>query len=225
MRQVALLLFFQIVFIQMAICQDQPRFQSEINLFKSDTTDYTKIDQLILFTGSSSVRMWDGLTSDFPQYSVLNRGFGGSYMSELLFYSDTIILQCKPAVVFIYEGDNDIASGKTPEDILNAARELVGVIRKELPETMICFISAKPSLARWKLKEEYLAFNSQLKAFTLTQPNVWYIDVWTQATGADGNPLNDLFLDDKLHLNRKGYDIWRDIVGNFLRERGIKEKS
>jgi len=225
MRQSAVLLFFQIVFFQIAIGQDKPRFQLEINQFKSDTTDYTKIDQLILFTGSSSVRMWDGLATDFPQYSVLNRGFGGSYMSELLFYSDTIILQCKPAVVFIYEGDNDIASGKTPKDILNAARELVSVIRNELPETIICFISAKPSLARWKLKEEYLAFNSQLKAFTLTQPNVWYVDVWTQAIGADGNPLNDLFLDDKLHLNRKGYDIWRDIVGNFLRERGIKGKS
>lgn len=213
--RVALAIFLVFFLFQSTFCQNPARFQNEIDLFKADKTDYSSVGNLVLFTGSSTIRIWIDLQKDFPDLTVLNRGFGGSCMSDLLYYADTLILQCRPATVLIYEGDNDIASGKKPEDIIAEAGKLVQLIRQKLPST-ICFISAKPSIARWNLKETYLDFNKLLKEFTLHQPNVYYLDVWDKMIGVDGNPKSDIFLEDGLHMNRKGYIIWKDIVGEFL---------
>lgn len=205
-----------IFLFQSALCQDPARFQQEIDQFKADTTGYPGTDSLVLFTGSSSVRLWTGLTGDFPDRHVLNRGFGGSHMSDLLFYADTVILQCRPAIIFIYEGDNDLAYGKKPAEILKDAGLLVEFIRQKLPRSPVCFISAKPSLFRWNLKEAYLEFNKGLKEFARLRPDVYYLDVWESMIGPDGNPKADLFVEDGLHMNRKGYDIWKGAVSRFL---------
>lgn len=211
-----LIILTGIFLVQSIWGQDPARFQREIDKFKADSTDYSKSDNLVLFTGSSSVRMWTGLEADFPALHVLNRGFGGSHMSDLLYYADTIILQCKPSKIVIYEGDNDIASGEKPEHIIAEAAKLMQVIREKLPNSAIYFISAKPSIARWNLKEAYLDFNRRLKAFTLQQRNTYYISVWDRMLGADGSPRSDLFLEDNLHMNRKGYDIWKEVADEFL---------
>ncbi|TSA33659.1 MAG: hypothetical protein D4R64_13715 [Porphyromonadaceae bacterium] len=216
MQRFALAILTVFLLLQSAVSQNPGRFQSEIDQFKADTTDYSLVGNLVLFTGSSTIRTWTNLQKDFPDLTVLNRGFGGSYMSDLLYYADTLILQCRPATVLIYEGDNDIASGKKIEDIIAEAGKLVQLIRQKLPQSTICFISAKPSIARWNLKKAYLDFNKLLKEFTLHRPNVYYLDVWDKMIGADGNPKSDIFLEDGLHMNRKGYVIWKELVGEFL---------
>lgn len=216
MKRSCLLFLGLICLFHTAVCQDPARFQSEIDKFKADKTDYTKIDRLVLFTGSSTIRMWTDLAADFPGINVLNRGFGGSHMSDLLYYADTLILQYKPSKVLIYEGDNDIAAGKSPEEVLAGAAKLTDLIRKELPKTKIIFISAKPSIARWSIKDGFIRYNKLLKEFTESRKKVYFLDIWNIMLDESGNPHSDIWLDDGLHMNRKGYDIWRDAVRKIL---------
>ena len=209
--------FLLLLFLcQSAYCQDPARFQKEIDKFKADTVDYAAKPGLVLFAGSSTFRMWTSLQEDFSDLRVLNRGFGGSAMSDLLYYADTVILKYRPTTILIYEGDNDIAVGKNPEEILKDAGKLIDLIRKELPQSTICFVSAKPSIARWSLKDKYLDYNRRLKLFTRGYDNVYYLDTWNRMLDADGNPRRDLFIDDGLHMNLTGYAIWKEIAGGFL---------
>lgn len=225
MQRCALIIFLGIFLLQPSFGQDPARFQTEIDQLKAGTTDYSSKHNLVLFTGSSSIRLWTDLTKDYPDLHILNTGFGGSHMSDLLYYADTVILQYRPAIIFIYEGDNDIASGKKPDEIVKDAGKLVDLIRQKLPRSTICFISAKPSIARWNLKESYLDFNRQLKEFTIHHRKVFYLDVWDSMIGDDGNPKSNIFLEDRLHMNRKGYDIWKEIVGKFLIKHPIRGKA
>jgi lysophospholipase L1-like esterase len=196
--------------------QDPLRFEKEVNtLVSGDSAVNHK--KLILFTGSSSIRIWKSLATDFPKHNTLNRGFGGSEMKDLLFYADQLIIKYNPKVIFIYEGDNDINSGKSPEEILKTAEQLLTLIRTKLPKNVkVIFIAAKPSLARWHLKETYLIYNHKLKAWTEQQKKVEFVDVWTPMIDANGEVLNDIFIQDGLHLNEKGYKIWAATIREFL---------
>lgn len=211
------------VFLSFLIClntslygQDPLRFEKEVsNLIANDTAVNHK--KLILFTGSSSIRFWKSLKSDFPTYNTLNRGFGGSEMSDLLHYANQLIIQYSPKEIFIYEGDNDLNSGKSASEILKTADQLLSLIRAQLPKNVkVFFISAKPSLARWALKEKYLDYNKQLEAWTKTKKKVTFVDVWTPLVDAQGEVLKDIFIADGLHLNATGYKIWADAIKKFL---------
>lgn len=174
--------------------------------------------KLILFTGSSSIRMWKDLKTDFANHNVVNRGFGGSDMADLLYYAKPLIINYKPVKVFIYEGDNDVNAGKTPGQVLAEAEKLLTLLRAELPgRVKIIFISAKPSVARWHLKDKYESFNRQLKQWTSTKKNVLYADVWTPMLGENGDVRKDLFIGDNLHMNRAGYDIWKNVIGQYIK--------
>ena len=177
------------------------------------TTDYHDV---ILFTGSSSVRFWKSLEEDFPSVNVLNRGFGGSHFSDLIYFSDQLILQYLPQKIFIYEGDNDIGAGKTVDSVLMDAQYLVKKIRRTLPKSEIHLISPKPSVARWELKDKYLDFNSRLKKWCTHDPFLFYVDVWTPMVDDSGQVLIELFISDELHMNDKGYDIWEEVVRPYL---------
>ena len=217
MRGFSLAILIGFFIANQAFAQNPARFQSEIDQIRARTTDYQDVPNLVLFTGSSSVRMWTDIGTDFPDLATLNTGFGGSCMSDLLYYADTLILRFRPEKILIYEGDNDIATGKKTGEIIRDAARLVELIRNKLPHAPICFIAAKPSILRWNLKNSYLDYNRQLKGFALQHANVFFLDVWEPMLDAKGNPRSDIFLEDGLHLNRKGYDIWKEIVGNWLR--------
>lgn len=196
--------------------QDPTRFQSEIdNLLTADSS--VKHKKIILFTGSSSIRMWKSLATDFPNHNTLNRGFGGSEMTDLLYYAEQLIIKHHPKEIFIYEGDNDINSGKSPDEILKTADQLLTLIRTKLPKNIkIFFISPKPSLARWHLKETYLTYNQQLKSWTKQHKKVFFVDVWSPLLNSNGEVLKDIFIQDGLHLNEKGYKIWAKAIEGFL---------
>ncbi|MBL7877782.1 MAG: G-D-S-L family lipolytic protein [Cyclobacteriaceae bacterium] len=195
--------------------QDPLRFESEVkNLVAGDSAVNSR--KLILFTGSSSIRFWKSLAADFPNENTLNRGFGGSEMTDLLYYAEPLILSYQPKMIFIYEGDNDLNSGKSAVEILETAEKLLALIRTRLPKTTVIFISAKPSLARWPLKDKYLNFNEQLRQWTEKQKRVKFADVWSALVDSEGNVLPDIFIEDGLHLNEKGYVLWADVIRKFI---------
>ena len=141
--------------------QDPLRFEREVNDLVAGDSSLNK-RKLILFTGSSSIRFWKSLQTDLPKQNALNRGFGGSEMTDLLYFAETLIVPYKPKKIFIYEGDNDLNSGKSVEEILKTAEKLMTLIRSKLPKgSKVIFIAAKPSLARWKLKDQYLDFKTK----------------------------------------------------------------
>ena len=195
--------------------QHPERFRKEIDsIVVSNRPGNPK--NVIVFTGSSSIRLWKNLKADFPHHNVVNMGFGGSEMKDLLHYTNDVILNFKPTQVFIYEGDNDIGNGKTPEQILASADSIVTVIRKTLPLTQVIFISPKPSIRRWHLKEKYEVFNDALKQWTTHKTNIHFADVWTPMLDRGGKVRQDIFLADDLHLNEKGYAIWKTVLEKFL---------
>ncbi len=192
--------------------QDPKRFQKEIEIIAAKENCFSPDQELLLFTGSSSVRMWKDVQSAFPGYHVINNGFGGSHFSDLNYYYDKVIAPYKPDVLFIYEGDNDIASGKKPKSILKEAKQLIGMIRQDLPEAKIVLISPKPSLARWELKEQYKKLNSLLEKYARQTNGVDFADVWEAMVDEEGNVYRDIFVDDNLHMNEKGYAIWEKVM-------------
>jgi lysophospholipase L1-like esterase len=199
--------------------QDPARFKKEVDDIVALNQSVNK-ENLILFTGSSSIRMWKDLATSFPNHNVVNAGFGGSEMSDLLYFTDKLIIPFRPVQVFVYEGDNDLNAGRSPEQIIASAEQILTMIRKALPKTEVVFISPKPSLARWKLKEKYEAYNKQLKQWTSGKKNVRYADVWTPMLNSDGVVLDDIFIEDGLHLNAKGYGIWTDALRKYLKKPG-----
>jgi lysophospholipase L1-like esterase len=197
--------------------QDPLRFKIEIDTINKKLISRAGSRDLILFTGSSSIRKWENIQQYFPGKNIINTGFGGSQMSDLIFYADKVIFRYNPIQIFIYEGDNDLAAGEKPADIIREADSLVKMIHKRLPQTEIVFISAKPSPLRWKLKDEYLKLNKMFSGLDSEFDYVRYLDLWTPLLGPSGRPVSEYYISDSLHINSSGYDKWAAIVGKVLK--------
>lgn len=214
MKKFFLTVFAACIFTGYLLAQDPQRFEREVAKLEQQSFDSTR--PVILFTGSSSIRGWKDLRQYFPEKNIVNNGFGGSHMSDLLYYYESLILPFQPAQIFIYEGDNDIASGKAAKDVLKETRTLIKRIKKDLPGTEIVLISAKPSLARWKLKAQYTELNKLYRRLALKDGKIKYVNIWDLMLDASGEPRKDIFLEDGLHMNKLGYDLWAGEVRKFL---------
>ena len=210
-----LVVFLSLISISVP-AQDAPRFQQEIQEIqeKYDTLwDNTK--ETIVFTGSSSIRLWKDLQETYPKYQIVNSGFGGSEASDLLTYTQELILQYNPKKVFIYEGDNDINANKKPKDIISVFKEIILKIKNSNPETWIVIISAKPSLTRWHLKGKYKSLNRRFNRLSKKEQYVDYANIWNIML--DRKKLRqDIFIEDGLHMNAKGYELWDQIISNYI---------
>lgn len=131
------------------------------------------------------------------------------------------MLPYKPSLVVFYCGTNDIASGRTSEQVADDFRAFVGAVRASLPDTRIAFISAAPNPARWSLRAQMIDLNARVREFAASSSRIDFIDVWQAMLGGDGQPKAGIYLDDKLHMNAEGYAIWRRIVGDYLKERPL----
>ncbi|TKC65482.1 G-D-S-L family lipolytic protein [Pedobacter hiemivivus] len=169
-----------------------------------------------LFVGSSSITNWKDVADYFPESYVINRGFGGSKFEDLLYYGDRVIMPYKPAKIFIYEGDNDIAKGIDTETLIKQAAMLRQRIAAVFPKVPVVFISVKPSVARWELKDKYVAFNQALKKYAKKEKLTAFADVWTPMLDANGEVFKDVFLPDNLHMKPNGYQIWQKVLQPFL---------
>jgi lysophospholipase L1-like esterase len=205
-------IYFQSPFLTPTYAQDTDRFKEEVEALteKYQQRDWKKGG--VVFTGSSSIRLWKTLEKDFPKSNIINTGFGGSQTHHLIKYLDQLVLEFEPKKIFIYEGDNDINAGKPIRQILEEFFEIMEKVTAVLPEAQFYFISAKPSPSRWEKKGQYELFNDQLKKFAMNHPNANYIDIWTPMLGKEGNPKPELFIEDNLHMNEKGYAIWKKAV-------------
>jgi len=211
-RYCSIVLLFLVTFSVNA----QNPFEAEVKklVAKDSVVNHRK---LILFTGSSSIRLWKSLESDLAEYNTLNRGFGGSTMSDLIYYFDKLILPYQAKQIFIYEGDNDLAAGKSPDQILQEADSLLTLIRTKYSKRVrVVFITPKPSVARWKMKDDYVRFNAMLKQWASDKRRVEVADVWSALTDSNGVVLQDIFVEDNLHLNTKGYALWTAVIRKHI---------
>jgi len=217
MKRYAFLVLIILYHFQFLVSQDPARFQSEIDSLRRLQIENPESKEILLFTGSSSIRMWKDVQEYFPDYYVINTGFGGSHMSDLLFYLEDLVLQYHPDQVFIYEGDNDVSDGKKAGRIRREARKLVEGITLSNPGAYISFISPKPSLARWDLRSQYNKVNKSLSAYAASNDGIEFIDVWGVMLNPQGTPRTDVFLEDGLHMNKTGYDIWSGEIIKYVK--------
>ncbi len=199
--------------------QDPTRFEKQIQGLLSEEHSFAPNKELIVFTGSSSIVRWGTLVSDYPQYNVINHGFGGSQFSDLIFYYDVLVRKPAPDILFIYEGDNDIASGKDPNLVFQQAKDLIGMIREDLPQTEIVIIAPKPCIKNWNKRENYIKLNSKLGSYCGDHDDLDFVDVWDLMVDENGVVLQDIFVEDGDHMNAKGYGIWIQAIGSFLKQR------
>ncbi|MBR9852998.1 MAG: G-D-S-L family lipolytic protein [Algicola sp.] len=169
----------------------------------------------IVFTGSSSIRLWKDLQDRFPNHQVLNTGFGGSQFSDLELYLDELILSYNPVKVFIYEGDNDIFERKSPRKIVKRAESILSTLQQEKPNMEIVLISAKPSISRWKFRGKYRRLNRKLDKLASKTNGIDFVDVWYPMLD-EKKVKQDIFIEDGLHMNKKGYDIWYEAIKDHI---------
>ena len=170
----------------------------------------------VLFVGSSSIRLWTHLPDDFRQVKVINRGFGGSTMADCSLLAPQLVLQYRPRHVIVYAGDNDLAEGRAPQQVLESFQEFVRTVRAELPESKISYISVKPSPLRASLMDSAREVNTLVSRYLAELPNASYIDVFTPMLDGDGRPRADLYGPDRLHMNAAGYALWKQLVATHI---------
>jgi Lysophospholipase L1 and related esterases len=158
-----------------------------------------------LFVGSSTIKRWRTMAKYFPGVRVMNRGFGGARMRDVLNYEDRIVLPCKPAHILVYAGDNDLAAKGTPEEVLADFKEFVRKAQAALPGVSITYISIKPSPHRMRIAEKTAEVNRLIEEYVRTDPTLGYVDITKTLLGPDGKPDPALFEADGLHINEEGY--------------------
>lgn len=194
------------------------KFIAEIQAFEKEDSIAMPKSNEILLVGSSSFRIWKEFKEDLVGFPVTNRGFGGSQMSDAIFYFDRIVTKYQPKLMLVYEGDNDLNAGKSPETVFNDYKTFAQLVKEKLPQTKVVFLSVRPSLARIKLKTEQTTFNKSLKKYCKQNKRFYYMDIQKEFYLPNGELMTDIFLDDKLHLNKKGYKIWTKAIRKVLKK-------
>lgn len=214
---------FAVLFIipTMLAIHDAPgsehRFESDIRKFEEQDQLQEPAGDLVLFTGSSSIRRWATLEEDFADYHVRNRGFGGSQFRDLLHFFDRLILPSQPKVIVIYSGSHDLHRGnRSPEELLEMVQRFEAKVREELPETAVFYISLKPSIAKWDdigLDQEA---NRLIQEYAEEAPGLEFIDIWSPMVKESSPPPERYFLADRNHVSRQGYLLWAEIIRPYL---------
>jgi lysophospholipase L1-like esterase len=194
------------------------RWEKDIAAFEDQDKAGPPPQNEIVFVGSSSIRLWKS-SEAFPDLKIINRGFGGSEMGDAAKYAERIILPYKPRIVVVFAGGNDVNAGKSPEQVADAFKSLVGKIHGALPKTRVYFISLFPNVKRRAQDGKCCKANELIEAFTKSDPRLGYIDTASKMRAADGGPRPELLREDGLHMNDDGYKIWNEMVGAVLRAR------
>jgi lysophospholipase L1-like esterase len=190
-------------------------WRQDIARFAALDADKMPPEGAVLFVGSSSIRLWD-LAKSFPDLVAINRGFGGSQICDSTHFADVLVVKYKPRKIVFYAGDNDINSGKSAEQVHVDFRAFVAKVRESLPKTRIVYISTKPSIERWKLRDVQREANRLIAAECEQDDTLEFVDVWPVMLGDDGEPRKDIFVEDGLHLNETGYKLWTELLGPQL---------
>lgn len=194
------------------------KFEKEIRAYEKQDSLSMPAKNLRLFIGSSSFRLWKTFSQDMAAYPSINRGFGGSTLEEALYYFDRMVIKYQPSWVFMYEGDNDLAKGQSPEFIAQEFVEFSKRLRAKLPTTKLVFIAARPSLARLTMLDKQKDLNNRIQQIISKEKDRFYVDMQSPFFRADGTLMDDIFVADKLHLNEKGYQIFVKQIHEFIQK-------
>jgi lysophospholipase L1-like esterase len=185
--------------------------------------DFAAMDQAkppphgaVVFIGSSSVRLWQNLEGQFGSARVLKRGFGGARLSDCIQHLEQLVVKYEPRLILLYAGDNDLAEGVPPREVLRRFALLTERIQERLPATRLVFISIKPSPARQALLPQVRVANRLIASYVRGRPGLAYVDVFDAMLDDGGLPRSELFGPDGLHLNADGYALWRSILMPLL---------
>ena len=195
------------------------RWEPAIQRFEASDRSSPPAPGGVVFVGSSSIRLWTTLIEDFPGVNVINRGFGGSELSDAIEFVGRIVLPYRPRMVVLYAGDNDLARGKTPERVLQDTRAFVERVQREQPQARIVFVSIKPSLARAALLQVSEEANRLVREYAAERSGLEFVDVVAPMLDREGRPRAELFIDDGLHMNEQGYALWRAALAPFVEAR------
>jgi lysophospholipase L1-like esterase len=212
-----------IVFLLLLACagaraEAPERWQTEFAAFAAEDAKRLPPPGGVLFVGSSSIRLWDGLEKAFDG-NVIKRGFGGSQLEDCVKNLDRLVLRYRPRRIVLYAGENDLAAGRSPEAVVRDFKAFADRVRERLPNARVAFVSVKPSPARKAMVGKARAVNAQVRAYAEADPqdNVEFVDVFTPMLGPDGEPRAELYRSDALHLNDAGYTLWRTLLLPHLR--------
>jgi lysophospholipase L1-like esterase len=194
---------------------DPARFTEAMTRFEQWDTQNAFPERGIVFVGSSSIVRWAS-ANDFPGLPIINRGFGGSHISDVNHYIEQTVLKYAPDIVVFYAGNNDINVGKPPQQVFEDYQEFTAAVHARKPETHILHISSHPSMARWYRWTEIQASNTLIREYSERNPRLHYVDIAPGMLGSDGRPMPHLFVDDGLHLSPAGYAVWTPIVARAI---------
>ena len=193
--------------------------QAADNPFEKEIAAYEAADKIspppqgaIVFTGASGIRLWHTLAQDFPGVTVINRGFGGSQLSDSVFFAERIVIPYHPKTIVIQAGGNDINAGKSPEQVLADFQSWVTKVRAALPDVRLVYLGQGPSPARWPQREKQQKANQLVRDYIATGKNMAFVDIWAPCLGADGEPRPELYVADKLHPSAEQYQIRAKLI-------------
>jgi lysophospholipase L1-like esterase len=192
------------------------RWEKEIAAYEAADRANPPAKGGIVFTGSSTIRGWKTLASDFPDHHVINRGFGGSQIADATHFADRIIFPYAPRMVVLRAGGNDIHSGKSPERVFADYQAFVAKVRAGLPDAEIVFIGLAPAPSRWAQRDANRKLNQLVEQYTATVPGLKYVETYDTTVAADGSPREELFVKDRLHFNEAGYKLLAERVRPVL---------
>lgn len=194
------------------------RFEQDIQKFEAADRTTPPPKNGILFVGSSSIRLWTTLQEDFPGLPVINRGFGGSLVSDVLAFTDRIVFPYEPRLIVFFCGTNDIWAGRSADAVIADTKTFIESVHRRLPRTKIGYVSIAPAPSRWESRQQSVAVNEAVQALAARDPLVTYIDLWSAELDPQGQPRPELFQADRLHPNADGYAIWKRLVGAFIQK-------
>ena len=201
------------------------RFEEEIKEFEAADKVRFPPKEAILFTGSSSIRMWKTVAEDMVPLPVINRGFGGSTIPEVIYYADRIVFPYKPKIIVFYCGENDIQEQTLPQIVFQNFKKFVGMVEERLPETKIVYLSMKPSLSRFEKWRVFQTGNRMIEKFAESREDVLYLDVSETMLSENEKPDSTIFISDGLHMNQKGYQRWTQLLKPVLLKLWEKEEN
>jgi lysophospholipase L1-like esterase len=201
------------------------RFEGEVSKMEAAARRSPAPTGAVMLYGSSSFRLWTNAAAQFPHVDLLNRGFGGSQLSDLNEFFTRLVVPAAPRLLLIYGGDNDLAAGKSPEQVLLDFQQLISLVREHLPNTRVGFVAIKPSPSRLSLLAAQNDANRRVRRYARSLRRVDFLDVASPLLRADGTPDPACFLDDRLHLNGAGYDRWLEVLGPYVQRWGPRRST
>jgi len=196
--------------------RDPAEWEPAIRAWEAEDARVRRMPGSVVFVGSSSIRLWTTLAEDFPGVALLNRGYGGSRAYDAVYFADRIVSAYQPRAVVFYAGENDLQEGRTPRQVRDDFAAFVRKVQAATPKVRIAFVSIKPSPSRAAILPQVREANALVRDFARGVRGVDYLDVFTPMLGADGAAREELFVGDRLHMNRAGYELWVGVVGPWL---------